>query len=381
MKLIPIIIILAAIAIGTWQRQESARLAERETRVRTRQQAFPAQGGETGSGTQSGPALATKTERIEKRKFNSISYIAKFYKMIAVCLATRKDPGIKEMEFMMDDLVDASPEELMALPSRMRKVMPPGVESDIYAASASRLLDKDPALASEFAVKGADINSFLNVMRIWISRDPAAAGEWLAMKAQADPPLGEKTFPAFASHPEPLDLPSLTFAADLAAAPAHGDLSRLLELEGPELAARLDDVMAVLPPEGLPILLKRMSESGRDDLIEAVLKKHPDPAQAREYLASASLPPDQFLKAATVVVADLDPAGMRHGAAWFIRATDPESRADGLREIVSSWTNQNPRSAEKWIAKLPDGKDREVAAQAYAAAQEAARSTRISGSR
>jgi hypothetical protein len=361
MKPLVLLVIVVAIVIGTWQGQVSARLAAREKELLAKVPSLREFPSESGPKPSTEPAPATKTERTEKRKFDAALYIEKFRKLVL-------NQSFDEGEFIQRDLLDASSEDILELHELIQKAkIPDDFAAIIYECASSRLLEKDPALASEFAAKGEDINNFIFVMRLWIARDPSAANAWLTMKSQADP-LWDKTIRPNASHLEPLDVPSLQLAASIATSPANTDLSGLMKLDGAKLKDTLDDVVTVLPPEGLPALLKRMSESGRPDLVEQILKQYPEPTLAREYLQSASLPPAEFMKAATTLVAGLDPASMGRGMDWFLRATDPESRGDGLREIVTRWSTENPRSASQWLKKLPPGKDREVAEAAYGAA-------------
>lgn len=381
MRPLLIFIIVSALVLGLRQGEVSARLAEREKELLSRQAGLQADAAENARKSSTTEALPTKTERIEKPKFSAARYIGKIYKTVLLYAATGKEPDIESGKFIKDDLLDATPEDLANLPANMRRAMLPDfVAENVYEYAAARLLDKDPVLAAEFAVKGGVIYNFIFVMRSWIARDPAAANAWLTARSQADPPLNEKTFRPLAFHQEPLDVASLQLAASIANGPANADLSGLMKLDGAKLNATLDDVVAVLPPDGLPALLKRMSEGGRPDLVELTLKKHPEPALAREYLQSASLPPAEFMKAATTIVAGLDPASLPRGMDWYLRHTDPEARADGLREIVTKWTTENPRSATRWLQNLAPGKDREIAEGAHAAALDKAKGKLLPGS-
>lgn len=382
MKPLLIFVVAAALVLGLRQGQVSAGLAERENELVSLRAVFQADALENARKGSSGEtAMPAKTERTGRPKFSAARYVAKFYKILLVAVATGKELSMDDGNFIREDLLDATPDDLIRLPDDMgRALVPDFMKSTVYEHAAARLLDKDPVLASEFAVKGGIITNFLYVMKSWIARDPVAAGAWLAAKSKADPPLDEKTFRSLYCHQEPLDVASLQLAASIASGPATADLSVLMELEGSKLKSTLDDVVAVLPPDGLPAFLKRMSESGRADLVELTLKKHPDPALAREYLQSASLPPAEFMQAATTLVRGLDPASLPRGMDWYLRHTDPGARTDGLREIVTKWTTENSRSASLWLRKLPPGKDREIAEGAYASALAETKSQLLPGS-
>ncbi len=373
MKLIPFLIIVVALAFFVGQKQTASHLAEREKELLARQSELQGGTPRGGRARPTGAAQPTKAERPEVPKFDAANYTKKYRRIIQM-IFLRREPSEKDIDFLYKDLLAASSQDLLGLPAYLKDAkIPDDFLPAVYEAVSDRLLDKDPALAAEFAVKGSVITNFLFVIRSWIARDPIAAGEWLAMKSQADPPLNEKTFHALASHLEPLDVPGLQLTAGIAAAPANADLSGLLDLEGPKLKAMLEDIATVLPAEGLPPLLKRLSDSGRPDLIDAMLQRYPDPTLARESLANASLPPEEFVKAAASLVSSLDPAGMPRGMDWFLRNTDPAARSESLREIVASWTNQNPRSAATWIETLPSGEVRDIAEQAHATAKGSAK--------
>jgi hypothetical protein len=139
----------------------------------------------------------------------------------------------------------------------------------------------------------------------------------------------------------------------------------LQELEGAKLKATLNDVLHVLPPGGLPVLLKRLSESGREDLVEMAVSQHPEPSLVREQMTEASLPPATFAKAAEAVLTGLSPGDLPRAMNWYLANTDPGLRGGGLQRIVSSWAHENPHSVAAWIEKLPDGPDRQQARQTY----------------
>ncbi|QJE97807.1 hypothetical protein [Luteolibacter luteus] len=382
MKLLFVFIIACALVLGLRQRQESVRLAGLEKDLVARNSALGRGEAKINSEIADGSPAATKIARTEQPKFSAAKYLGKYYKIFLTYALTRKEPGIRDGDFVRDDLLNATPEDLARLPKDIRDAMLPDViASGIYEVAASGLLDKDPKLACEFALKGGIINTFLYVVRSWMARDPLAACAWLEEQTKTSPPLDEKTFQPIYCHQEPLDLASLRLAAGIAASPAAGDLSGLMDLEGARLRATLDDVLMVLPSDCLPVLLKRVSESGRPDLLEQILKQHPEPAMAREYLKDASLPPEEFMRAATVVVASLDPVSLPRGLDWYLRSTDPEARAEGLQEIVARWGSENPDTAAQWLKKLPEGKDRQLAETAYEAGLQQARDKRISPAR
>ncbi|WP_367873542.1 hypothetical protein [Luteolibacter sp. Populi] len=358
-------IVAVAILLGLRQHGDHARLLSREKELRTAtglQMADPAiKEAISASGATSN---AGKIGRSGKPKFDAKSYLAEFKKLILIAMLRDLGPG--EDDLIRNGLLDATAEDLLQLPEAIREA---GVQDNfasvIYESASTRLIDKAPASACEFALKGGDITSFLLVIRTWISRDPVAAGEWLEMRSKAEPPLNEKSIDTHASHREPLDVPRLQLAARIAAAPSGADLGGLTELEGRKLAATLDDVLKVLSPEDLPVFLKRLNDSGREDLVKQAIAQHPEPALAREYLKSAGLPPATFAKAAQVAISQLDPASLPAGMDWYLRDTDPKSRGPGLRSVVKSWTQENPRSAAAWIATLPQSEDRTQAEAAY----------------
>lgn len=382
MKPLLILIIASALILGLKQRQEALRLAEREQHLLAKSSAMTQGNAGMDHELTGGEISPTKLERAGTPKFSSARYLGKLYKFFFTYALTKKEPDLQDGDFLRDDLLNATPEDLARLPKDIHDAMLPDfAASGIYEMAAPGLLDKDPKLACEFALKGGIINTFLYVVRTWMSRDPLAACAWIEEQANANPPLDDKTFSPIYCHQEPLDIASLRLAAGIAANPARGDLSGLMELEGPRLSATLDDVLMVLPSDCLPVLLRRVNESGRPDLLEQILKQHPEPAMAREYLKDASLPPGEFMRAATVIVASLDPVSLPRGMDWYLRNTDPEARASGLQEIMTCWSAENSDTAWQWMKKLPEGKDRELAEAAYEAGLQQAKNRRISSGR
>lgn len=365
MKALILAIVAVAILLGLQQGHESRRLAAREKELREL--------GKTGNGAgqEQAPAIAAadstapaKVERQEHAKFDPEAYIGKCKAFIEV--AMKGEPAMGEEDFIQSDLLDATAEELLQLPDKLREAgMMKEFRDLIYESVSTRLLDKDPLAACEFSMKGGEIQTFILVTRAWIARDPQAAAEWLEMKTHAEPPLNEMSFGTHLAHPEPIFVPGLQLAASIAAGPATADLEALTKLEGSKLKASLDDVLNVLPADGLPILMKRLAESGREDLVEMVVKLHPDQALAREYLEGVALPQATFTKMAEAALNGIQPGDLPRAMEWYLKVTDPELRGEGLQRIVSSWTNESPRSAAAWIEKLPEGQDRERAKRAH----------------
>lgn len=358
-----LIIVIAAIILGTVQHRESARLTHREMELvaaRLRQTSAFHDNAEFPEGV---AALPTKKERKEKPKLDVPDYLQR-YKKLFLQGAPLEDATMKAFDL---EIANASLEDLARLPEFLAQTgISPSQGGHLYELVSTKLLDRDPELASEFALKGRDILNFHFIIRSWTARDPIAAGEWLEAKSKGDPPLDAETLHPHASHQEPLFVPGLQMAARIVSAPAEADLSTLMELDGTRLKSTVTDLALSLPSAGLPVLLKRLGDSGRPDLIEMTLCHYPDPAEAREHLRGAGLAPDQFLKAATMLVEGLDPADMRRGVAWYLRNTKPDSRRGGLKQIVTAWTRENPRSAQEWLEKMPAGNDREIAMAAYA---------------
>ncbi len=367
MKALPFIIVALAILLGLKQHSDSVKLEAREQELKGEARtagAAVALAEETEPNTSATTPQAKAQERGKKPTFDAKLYLSKFLGLVQKTMAG--DYAMGDDDFIRDDLVDATAEDILHLPDAMREA---GISAEwagtIYETASSRLLDQDPVAACEFAIKGQEIMNFIRILRTWISRDPVAAGQWMERMAKADPPLDEKTLGTHYSHQDPLDLPSLRLAASIAASPSQADLGKLTGLDGKKLTATLDDVLRVLPADGLPVLLRRFAEEGRADLVERAILQHPDPTLAREYLQSASLPPEVLAKAAQLAVSRLDPASMPRGMDWYLRTTEASTRGDGFKIAIDGWTRENPRSAAGWIATLPEGADRVQAEEAY----------------
>lgn len=365
MKALILAIVALAVLLGLRQAHESKRLAVRERELRdlgkTASSGVQDEDSATHGTTLPAPA---KVERQGHAKFDREAYIAKCKAFIVAAMT--REPAMGEEDFIQSDLLDATTEELLELPDRLREV---GIMEEfqalIFESVAPRLLDKDPRVAAEFSLKGGEIEIFELVARSWIARDPQAASDWLKMKVNGLPPLNDDTFGTHLAHPEPLFIPGLQLAASIAAAPATADLDAFTKLEGSKLKASLDDLLHVLPADGLPILMKRLAGSGREDLVEMIVKQHPEPALAREYLKGAALPPATFTKMAETALSGIQPGDLPRAVDWYLKTTDPGLRGEGLQRIVSSWTHENPRSAAAWLEKLPEGETHEQAREAY----------------
>ena len=127
----------------------------------------------------------------------------------------------------------------------------------------------------------------------------------------------------------------------------------------------MEDVLQVMSADNLPVFLRRLSEEGREDLVELAMVRHPDPHLAREYLKQVELPPASFAKIAEAAVARLDPADLPRGMEWFVSNTDPALRGDSLDRLVESWTQENPQSVARWIERQSPGEDRDRALRAH----------------
>lgn len=356
-------IVAIALLLGLQQAREADRLAtrERELKEGARHSTEVLRHDEGDNGAE-GATQASKLERSGKRAFDAVAYIGKFKQLIAI--AMQRDTLPADEKFIQEDLLDASVDDLLKLPQMMREAgLPSEVDTFLHESTSVRLLDRDPELACDHSIKGGDLQNFLLVAKTWISRDPVKAAAWLEMRSKADPPLNEKTLAPYNGNP-PLDLPSLLDAARIAAAPLSADLDRLTKLEGGSLDAGMKDILQVISADDLPVFLKRLSEDGREDLVELAVKRHPDPLLVRDYLQQLGLPPASFTKMAEASLSRLDPADIPRGMEWFLANTDPALRGESLDRLVASWTQENPQSVAGWIEKLPDGEDRERAMQA-----------------
>ena len=353
------LIIMSAVVLGLTQQQESRWLSRREKELLEERSILASPAPRSMGPASAGAALPAKTGRQEKPPLDLAGYLQRYQKMFA----NGKEPSNEEIATIQLELADASAGDLAKLPVLMEEAAL--VDPQLYEHAATLLLDRNPELASELAIKGRNIRNLRFIIRVWVARDPLAAGAWLATKAQTDL-SSEEMNPRPPPGPlDRIDVPGLLLAAPIAAEPASADLGGLMALEGSKLEGAMEHLANVMPREGLPALFKQMGEKGRSDLIDMTLKHYPDPAAAREQLEGAGLPPEQVLKAAVTVVAGLDSVDMERGVKWFFRNTDPEQRGEGLQEIITAWTNENHCRAKEWWEKLPPGKDRQIAEQAY----------------
>jgi hypothetical protein len=364
MKVLPIAIVVMVILLGIHQAGEADRLATRERELNRRARHTAESHGTGDEDRRTGSTTkAVKLDRSGKRDFDAGSYIGKFKSLFAI--AMQRDTLPEEERFIQEDLLDASVDEILLLPQMMRDAgLPDEAAMFLNESTSVRLLDRDPALACEHAIKGGDLENFRLVVRTWISSDPVKAAEWLEMRGKADPPLDEKTLAAYGGN-APLDLPGLVDAARIAAAPSSADLGRIITLEGTDLDRRMEDVLQVMSADNLPVFLRRLSDEGREDLVELAMAKHPDPHLARDYLKQVDLPPSSFTKIAEAAVARLDPADLPRGLEWFLENTEPGLRGDSLDRLVESWTQENPQSVARWIERQAPGEDRDRALRAH----------------
>lgn len=352
MKITLLIIVVAAIATGLWQNRELGRLKTHEASLRARPEnaAVPVE-------TSGAPSISTKSPRRDARASLDVEA---FVKRLGGLIGSETMPD-KERTFMQDTLASASPRDLKRLVEELRRSsLPEDVKKWMFVPIAPRLVESEPKLAVELAQEGGEGNTFRMVMRKWLLQDPQGASAWIHEAMTGDPPLDLSGFRGEFNNG---DLKSLAFAAKLAADPAGHDLTELLQSKHPLPA--FDEIAATLPPEGLVTVVKRiskestLSEDERLCLLGGILAHHQDPVEARQILHDSVLPPEQFRRAAAILILQQDPAGIRSGIEWFRGSTQGEVRDLGLHEIVTLWAEQDPRSAGQWVENLPDAVEKE----------------------
>lgn len=350
-----LLILLTALGLGLWQGRELSQLKSREASLRAKAGSVPT------SGVTSQLPGATKSARRDARAPIDAVALVQMLESWAVLQQNGSPPSDKDAASMREAILSASPRELKMLVEELRRSgLPEELKKGMSLAIAPRLADSDPKLATELAVEGGEGNSFRMIMRSWLRRDPKSAAAWLEEAAAGDPPLDKSRFKRL----EDLDLEALSCAARLAADPKEGALDDLFSRKGKALGSAFGDIAAALPPAELAALLNRISkdphlpETGELDLIGYTLARHEDPALARQVLLDAALSPERFTKAATTLILDSDPIGIRAGVEWFRNSAPAEAKAAGLRDIVLAWALKDRKSAIGWVEGLPDSAER-----------------------
>lgn len=353
MKIILLIIVVAAIATGLWQNRELSHLKAREASLRARSgdASVPVETSTSGASP-----ISTRSPRRDARASLDVEA---FVKMLGGLVGSERISD-KERHLIQDTLTSASPRELKRLVEELRRSsLPEEVKQWMFVPIAPRLAESEPKLGAKLALEGGEGNSFRMVMRRWLLQDPKGASAWMHEAMAGDPSLDASRFRDLGK----LNLKSLAVAARLAADPAGQDLTELFKSK--DLLPAFDEIAAALPPDGLVTVVKRIStestlpEDERLCLFGGILAHHQDPVQARQILLDSALPPEQFRKAAAIVILRQDPVGIRSGIEWFRGATKGETREVGLHEIVTLWAEQDARSAGQWVENLPDAVEKE----------------------
>lgn len=348
MKITLLIIVVAAVAAGLWQDRELRRLKAREASLHARSGNASLSIEATGASS-----ISTKSTRRDARASLDVE---DFVKMLGRMVGSERVSD-QERILIQDTLASAPPRELKRLVEEVRRSsLPEELKKWLFVPIAPRFVESEPKLATELALEGGEGNTFRLVMRKWLLQDPKGASAWMHDVTTADPPLDLSRFRGEFSN---LDLKSLALAARLAADPAGHDLTEFFQRQA------FDEIAATLPPEGLVTVVKRiskeptLSESERLCLFGGILAHHQDPVTARQILLDSALPPEQFRKAAAILILQNDPVGIRSGIEWFRGATTGETRDLGLHEMVTHWAEQDPRSAGQWVENLPDAAEKE----------------------
>ena len=356
MKSALFVILLPALGLGLWQARELSQLRTREAALRAKPGRVP-----TTSVAKQETSIPTKSARREARApLDAVAFVQKLEGWVAR-QQNGPPPSDEDKDSLREAIMLGSLRELKILAEEVRRSgLPEEVKKGMYLAIAPRLADSDPKLASELAVEGGEGNSFRMVMRSWLLRDPKSAAAWMEEAAARDPPHDKSRFYRLEDH----EMEALSNASRLAANPAGETLDDLLARKGKRLDAALGEIAATLPPAELATLLNRISkdphlpETGELDLIGYTLARYEDPAQARQILLDATLSPERFTKAATTLILDSDPIGIRAGVEWFRNSAPGATKAAGLRGIVAAWAGKDRKSAVGWVEGLPDSAER-----------------------
>ncbi len=359
MKTLSLLALISVIALISWQHREITRLSIRENTLLENMPEAP-----DSSAPISTPNLVSLRggpERADRTDFDIQGYIAKCMDLIA-----RSKRGEisseKDHLFLWEDPLDASPGDLKALVEKLKNSdIPEAFLKDILSMVAYHLIDSDP----EFAVKLVRAtdgygDALLDSLRAWSSRNPKAAAAWLQRAQDEDPPFDASRF----GNTPRTDFEALSLAVRLAADPAGEGLEDLLQLQPEPLVAALSEIVSILPATDLPHVLNQIARHGKANeeerliLIASVLAYHLNPADARDALSGAGLPPEPFAKTASLMIGHLDPISIRAGADWFLLSASGEARAAGLRRIVARWADHDRESAAAWAAGLIDPGER-----------------------
>jgi hypothetical protein len=352
MKITLLIIVVAAVAAGLWQNGELNRIEAHEASLRARlgNVSLPVE-------IPGGSSIPTKSAHREGRASLDVEALVKMLGR----MAGSERASDKERILIQDTLTSASPRELKRLVEELRQSsLPTELKQWMFVPLASRLVESDPKLAMELALEGGEGKTFRMVMRKWLLQDPKGAAAWMHEAATGDSPLDVSRFRGEFNN---IDLKSLALAARLAADPAGHDLTELFQTK--DLLPAFDEISSTLRPDGLITVVKRistestLSDDNRLCFLGGILAHHQDPVQARQILLDSALPPQQFRKAAAILVLRQDPVGIRSGIEWFRGATKGETTEVGLNEIVTLWAKQDPRSAGQWVEDLPDAVEKE----------------------
>jgi hypothetical protein len=164
MRVTLLIVAIAALSAGWWQRQELSQLKQREAELRAHSAriAAPAE------------TVATKSSRRDPMPaLDGAGFVA----LLAKSLEKGTRPSKKERVFLRDQIEAASGRELKQWALALRdSQLPEQLKKEILVPIAPRLAEHDPRLAAELVLTGDDGNSFRAVMRTWLPAD-AMAGQ------------------------------------------------------------------------------------------------------------------------------------------------------------------------------------------------------------
>lgn len=338
MKILVAIVLIAALATGLWQRTELTRLKQKEASLREGSSRAPESGAKADADIVA--SLPARTgRRGDRESFDPAAFVGKLAGLIARYQGGEQAPEEEETSFVTEELASASPRELKELASALRQSpLPDDLVKSLHQLIAPRLAESDPEFAADLAWEAGEWRPFKNVLRSWISRDPASAAAWFAGTTTGNAGEDSARFRAL----ENVEFEAMALATRLASDPDVDGVKELLLLKGNPLALALAEVSASLPPGELATVMNLisrdpvLSEMERLDVIGNTLAGCPDPAVARQVLLDAALPADRFAKAAAILISSLDPVGKEASITWAKSLPDPQPREELLRILATA---------------------------------------------
>jgi hypothetical protein len=319
---------------------------------------------------QTSPQIAPRHEPLPRHKLTTNDYVA-LYRFLDTADGSTNGSSQADATEILRSIGNLDSIQIRALAMELEKVLNDQNmrhRFEILKFAIESLANRDPKAAVSLLThpsEGIIGNAYIDcVLPIWYQHDAAAAVQWIRQQIQLkDGPIDWKTLSKLPASLAPCD-PALALSLmnDLRERGMDAEFSDVTRnaTNDPARTAALEAIRHL--PQG-PQRGNLLAETWRgfaDNLIAA------GPDVSGQWLNSAALTAEENSALSDQIIHRKELSDQGYWLSWTVKAMSPDEMPHRVAEMVNYWTLANHRQAGEFITKMPEGKARHAAVQAFA---------------